>query len=137
MLLITGSGEAIVVRTGPRTRIGQLQSSVSNVEVGKTPLNQQLDDFGDKLALIIAGTCVTVWLISIPRFDDPFFSTTFNGALYYAKVGVALGVAAIPEGLPAVISLVLALGARRLAEKNVIGEIVKRVSLFLPSKCRG
>ena len=61
-----------------------------------------------------------VFLVSIPRFDDPSFPSVFDGAFYYAKVGVALGVAAIPEGLPAVITLVLALGTRRLAEKNVI-----------------
>ena len=124
-LSLSGTAEAIVVRTGQKTKMGQLQSSISNVEIEKTPLNRQLDDFGDKLALIIAGICAVVWLVSIPRFDDPFFPTTFAGALYYAKVSVALGVAAIPEGLPAVITLVLALGTRRLAEQNVIGELFK------------
>jgi len=72
--------------------------------------------------VVFAGVCAAVWLVAIPRFDDPSFPTVFDGAIYYAKVGVALGVAAIPEGLPAVITLVLALGTRRLAEQNVIGE---------------
>lgn len=61
-----------------------------------------------------------VWLLSIPRFGAAAFSSWTAGALYHAKTAVALGVAAIPEGLPAVITLCLSLGTRRLAKKNVI-----------------
>jgi magnesium-transporting ATPase (P-type) len=120
--LISGAAEAVVLKTGLRTKMGSLRSAVENVEIEATPLNRQLNKFGDNLALGIAIICAIVWLVSIPRFDDPFFPTKMSGAFYYAKVGVALGVAAIPEGLPAVITLVLALGTRRLAEQNVIGE---------------
>jgi Ca2+-transporting ATPase len=119
-MVTQGSAIALVVRTGGKTEMGKIQGSIISVEDIKTPLGIKLDDFGDDLALIIAFICAAVWFVSIPNFSDPSFSTSYDGALYYAKVGVALGVAAIPEGLPAVVTLVLSLGTRRLAERNVI-----------------
>ena len=62
-----------------------------------------------------------VWCISIPRFDDPMFGAYWKGAVYYAKVAVALGVAAIPEGLPAVITLCLRYAFRWCAGCQVAG----------------
>lgn len=89
-------------------------------EQSKTPLAIKLDEFGNTLTLIIGGICVGVWLVSIPKMDDPSFAVWWEGAIYYAKVAVALGVAAIPEGLPAVITLCLSLGTRRMAQRNVV-----------------
>eukprot|EP01083_Nonionella_stella_P048764 130198_1 len=113
-----GSATAIVARTGILTEIGKIQSSIISAEEIETPLEIKLNQFADELTNLIAFICVATWIISFPRFSD--FETYLEGSLYYAKIGVALGVAAIPEGLPAVISLVLALGTRRLAECNVI-----------------
>jgi len=83
-------------------------------------LTLQLDEFASTLTVLISIICVTVFLASIPKFSDPSFSNVWAAMIYYAKVSVALGVAAIPEGLPAVITLCLSLGTRRMAQKNVI-----------------
>ena len=89
-------------------------------DVHRTPLAIKLDEFGDTLTRVIGFICVAVWIASIPKFNDATFKTPLQGAIYYAKVAVALGVAAIPEGLPAVITLCLSLGTRRMAKRNVI-----------------
>ena len=121
-MVTSGSGTAVVVRTGMDTEIGKIQKGVTEAksEEQKTPLGQKLDEFGDTLTVIIGVICLAVWCVSIPKFDDPSFSSVWEGAVYYAKVAVALGVAAIPEGLPAVITLCLSLGTRRMAQRNVI-----------------
>jgi len=121
-MVTSGSGIAVVVRTGMDTEIGKIQKGVTEAksEEQKTPLGQKLDEFGETLTVIIGVICLAVWCVSIPKFDDPSFSSVWEGAVYYAKVAVALGVAAIPEGLPAVITLCLSLGTRRMAQRNVI-----------------
>ena len=119
-MVTKGLAQGIVVRTGTNTELGKIQRGVMTVEEMKTPLEQRLDIFADDLARIILYLCIAIWLISVPRFNDPNFVSFNDGALYYAKDCVALGVAAIPEGLPAVITLVLSLGTKRLAERNVI-----------------
>ena len=121
-MVTSGSGLVVVVETGMNTEIGKIQKGVvaAKEEDHKTPLAIKLDEFGNTLTLVIGVICVAVWVVSIPKFSDPSFSSAFEGAVYYAKVAVALGVAAIPEGLPAVITLCLSLGTRRMAQRNVI-----------------
>lgn len=116
----TGSATGLVVRTGMNTEMGKIQQGVTEAknEEHKTPLGIKLDEFGESLTKIIGLICLSVWLISIPKFNDPTFKSPFEGGIYYAKVAVALGVAAIPEGLPAVITLCLSLGTRRMAKRN-------------------
>mmetsp|Transcript_8549 Transcript_8549/g.12541 ORF Transcript_8549/g.12541 Transcript_8549/m.12541 type:complete len:781 (-) Transcript_8549:101-2443(-) len=121
-MVTSGSALGLVVRTAMETEIGKIQQGVTEARADeqKTPLGIKLDEFGDTLTIIIGVICLAVWLISIPKFSDPSFSNQWEGAVYYAKVAVALGVAAIPEGLPAVITLCLSLGTRRMAKRNVI-----------------
>ena len=117
-----GACLAIVVGTGVYTEMGKINDGLQelSLETIRTPLGKQLDRFGDQLTSIIGAICLLVWLGSIPRFRSSFFPSWYHGAAYYAKIAVALGVAAIPEGLPAVITLCLSLGTRRMAKRNVI-----------------
>ena len=121
-MVTNGAAFVLVTRTGMRSEIGIINAGVQEAKHGdmKTPLALKLDEFGQQLTYIIGGICVAVWLVSIPKFNSPVFSSQLSGAIYYAKVAVALGVAAIPEGLPAVITLCLSLGTRRMAKRNVI-----------------
>eukprot|EP00532_Pseudo-nitzschia_australis_P003952 CAMPEP_0168192376 /NCGR_PEP_ID=MMETSP0139_2-20121125/18014_1 /TAXON_ID=44445 /ORGANISM="Pseudo-nitzschia australis, Strain 10249 10 AB" /LENGTH=411 /DNA_ID=CAMNT_0008115609 /DNA_START=44 /DNA_END=1277 /DNA_ORIENTATION=+ len=95
-----GKAIGIVTATGMVTEIGKIQSAVTEAseDAEKTPLNQKLDEFGDLLTQVITGICVLVWVMNYNQFFDPVFGGVFKGCIYYLKIAVALGVAAIPEG---------------------------------------
>jgi P-type Ca2+ transporter type 2C len=115
-LVTRGRLEAIVVATGMETEMGRLAALLSGTAEAATPLQIQLDQLGKRLALI-AGIVVTlIFVMGVARGDD--LVTT-------AMTAIALAVAAIPEGLPAVVTVTLALGMHRMARRHVI---VKKLS---------
>ncbi|KAL3472785.1 hypothetical protein BJX99DRAFT_234889 [Aspergillus californicus] len=118
--VVNGSATAIVVLTGSSTAIGDIHESITSQISEPTPLKQKLNDFGDMLAKVITVICILVWVINIEHFNDPSHGGWAKGAIYYLKIAVSLGVAAIPEGLAVVITTCLALGTRKMAQKNAV-----------------
>ena len=122
-VVANGHVTAIVQATGMRTEFGKIQASITQAkkdsEDDSTPLGRKLDAFGVQLANCIAVVCLLVWIINYRHF---FVDGSFDvgQCTYYFKIAVALAVAAIPEGLPAVITTCLALGTRKMAAKNAI-----------------
>ena len=117
-----GSATGVVVFTGMKTAIGRVQKEVQEAaeEEEDSPLKQKIDDFGEKLSYLISAICLLVWVMNYTKFYDPVHGSVIKGCIYYFKIAIALAVAAIPEGLPAVITTCLALGTRKMAKNNAI-----------------
>ncbi|KAJ1450125.1 hypothetical protein M885DRAFT_555545 [Pelagophyceae sp. CCMP2097] len=127
----SGSCVGIVTATGMATEIGKIQGAITEAaaEVDDTPLKKKLDEFGVLLTQVIGVICLMVWLINYKHFLEltwvpgqtlPLVKFSFYKCTYYFKIAVALAVAAIPEGLPTVITTCLALGTRKMVQQNAI-----------------
>jgi Ca2+-transporting ATPase len=110
-VVATGEGKAVVVATGQSTELGALQRALSRAEERSAPLERQLDALGSTVAEVALGSTLTVMAMGLLR-GQPLSAL--------ARSAVALGVAAIPEGFPAVGTTALALASQRLARKGIV-----------------
>ncbi|MFU8868341.1 cation-translocating P-type ATPase [Natronococcus sp.] len=107
-----GSGTAVVVETGPKSEIGQIATALEEAEDRDTPFQAEMDRLGKLIAAGVVG------IVSIIAITELVVGDTAPLQVFLTAVGIA--VSAVPEGLPAVVTLSLALGARRMAEQNAL-----------------
>lgn len=117
-LVTYGRALVIVTSTGMNTELGKIATLMDETKEKKTPLQVSLDDFSKKLAIIILVICVLVFGLSVYR------ETPIVDSLMFA---VALAVAAIPEALSSIVTIVLALGTQKMAKENAIIKKIKSV----------
>ena len=117
-LVTYGRGVAVVTETGMHTEIGKIASLMNAAKERKTPLQESLDNFSKKLAIIIIVICGLVFLLclyrNMPMLDSMMFA-------------VALAVAAIPEALSSIVTIVQAFGTQKMAKENAIIKELKAV----------
>ena len=110
-IVVQGRGRAIVTSTGMQTQLGRIAGLVEQIEEEETPLQQRLDQVGRFIVYITLLIVAIIFAIGILRGDDP---------VKMFLVAVSLAVAAVPEGLAAVVTIALALGMRRMVKRNAL-----------------
>ena len=110
-LVTYGRASVVVTATGMQTEIGKIATLMNQTQQKKTPLQESMDNFSQKLAIAIMVICVVVFGLSIYRD---------MGILDSLMFAVALAVAAIPEALSSIVTIVLAMGTQKMAKENAI-----------------
>jgi len=115
-----GRGKGIVIKTGKNTELGNIASLTQEIKIEKTPLEKKLDVFSKRLSIILGLICAIIFTLNLKNAGIGL--KALQGTFIFA---VSLAVAAIPESLPAVTTIVLSLGVARMSKRNAI---VKRLS---------
>ncbi|MDH5758776.1 MAG: cation-translocating P-type ATPase [Gemmatimonadota bacterium] len=110
-LVTRGKGSAVVIGTGTRTELGRIDQLMAQLEEPPSPLERRLDAMGRSLILLVLGIVAVVSGLGILRGQD---------VIRMLETGLALAVAAVPEGLPVVATIALAVGMRRMARRNAL-----------------
>ena len=114
-LVTYGRGKGIVVETGMTTEVGKIAGMINNTEKQETPLQQKLNKLGKTLGISALVICIFIFIVGLVQGKEP---------IHMFMTAVSLAVAAIPEGLVAVSTIVLAIGVQKMVKRNAI---VKRL----------
>lgn len=109
--VLKGRGKAKVIQIGMSTEMGKIAGMLQNIDIGKSPLKDRLNSLGKILVVICIIICGVVTVTGILRGQDKY---------QMFLLGVSLAVAAIPEGLPAIVTVALAIGVSRMLKRNVL-----------------
>ncbi len=110
-IVVNGHGEALVTETGMNTKVGKIAGMILKDEAPETPIQKKLAEVGKTLGIACLAICVAIFVIGIFKKIPPV-------EMFMTSVGLA--VAAIPEGLPAIVTIVLSIGVTKMAKKNSI-----------------
>ena len=117
--VVYGRGRAVVVATGMNTEMGKIADALTQAEDEETPLQKKLDELSKILSVICIVICALVFVVTWLKHGMGFFSDT-SLVLNTFMVAVSLAVAAIPEGLAAVVTIVLSIGVTKMSQHNAI-----------------
>lgn len=110
-IVVNGHGEAIVTDIGMNTKVGKIAKMIITNEAPKTPIQKKLEEVGKSLGIACLGICLLIFVIGLLKKIEPI-------EMFMTSVGLA--VAAIPEGLPAIVTIMLSIGVTKMAKKNSI-----------------
>ncbi|MGD9828476.1 MAG: cation-translocating P-type ATPase [Hyphomicrobiaceae bacterium] len=110
-MAVNGHATGVVVATGMRTELGRIAGLIDTAERVRTPLQQRLSSFGRRLGLVVMGLCAIIFVFGVLR-GEPI--------LLMLLTAISLAVAAVPEALPAVVTITLALGARQMMNRKAL-----------------
>ena len=115
--VVYGRGVAVVTATGMDTEMGKIADALQSAKEGKTPLQRKLSGLSKILTYIVLGICALVFGVQLIRAGSDF---NFDTVLHSFMIAVSLAVAAIPEGLAAVVTVVLSIGVTNMSKRNAI-----------------
>lgn len=114
--VVYGRGKAVITATGMETEMGKIADALAKAKEGQTPLQMKLSQLSKILTWLVLGICAVIFVVQIVRAGGFDFETILNSFM----VAVSLAVAAIPEGLAAVVTVVLSIGVTNMSKRNAI-----------------
>ena len=118
--VVYGRGKAVIVATGMDTEMGKIADALTEAKDEETPLQIKLNQLSKVLSILVLGICVFIFAFDIVRTLMVGDKVTFENTLAFFMVAVSLAVAAIPEGLAAVVTIVLSIGVTKMSKRNAV-----------------